>query len=661
MIEMIRLRTVWTFLLTILVGFSAAEGQDDPRGPHRLLPNGNASSIQQQMELLQKLQLLALRSKESGIDPFDGIDAEDVEKLKKWLEKTNPDVPEDLAEYLKNIDPRMLQQGLNSQNQPPLPQSEQLKKLMEQLSPQSDQQAGQPSDKLDQSPQTEKPQDDDNKSGFNFRSKRDRSRFPPSNSPTQNANPNSNTERESDANSPSESRMNDESSGSTAQDPTTDPLNDPRIPPHLRKILKQYRRDAQTNQDDPKQNGNDNNNSDANRGSRTQGGTSQFTPPDLNPDLEKLADRLRGSGSPKRGSGSSGIGGGSDFFQPGNMPNIDPQQQQEMLNQLLKLMAESDPKPKGAPDPNNTSATGQNPSTPGTDETSTTKPNDAGPLSMKNLKDSWKSILEQARTNTAKQEADAKNAAVESDSKESAPADSETTENSALSRITKAVAESMKKSAEERKQRQHERNRGTTDTQQASNLNTPTGSPNPQSQDSKKRGGMFSQLQDAAKSANKAIREFSTPPDPGDPANTTTSAAGTEDVSNSGGAAILLVAAVACTLIGLLWIFRKRIGSLLGEETANTAFEAPPAKLTTREEIVRAFHVIVSRSPGVAADWWPHSRAGQALAESSPERREAVQTLVEVYEQARYLPEDAMLSEDEYRRAKEAYERCMAS
>ncbi len=76
---------------------------------------------------------------------------------------------------------------------------------------------------------------------------------------------------------------------------------------------------------------------------------------------------------------------------------------------------------------------------------------------------------------------------------------------------------------------------------------------------------------------------------------------------------------------------------------------------------MRAFHVIVSRSPGVAADWWPHSRAGQALAESSPERREAVQTLVEVYEQARYLPEDAMLSEDEYRRAKEAYERCMAS
>jgi len=657
MINLVRLRVACTLLLTFVMGISLVQGQDDPRGPHRLLPSGNASSIQQQMELLQKLQLLALRSKESGIDPFDGIDADDVEKLKNWLEKTNPDVPEGLAEYLKNLDPRMLQQGLNSQDQPPLPQSDRLKKLMEQLSQQSGQNTGQ-SDEPGGSPQTKNPQDDENKSGFSFRSKRDRSRFPPSDSPARN--PNQNPAAENNNDSSSRKRMEEEASGATnlSEDPTTDPLNDPRIPPHLRKILQQYRRDSQKKQDEPERTGN---NSDSNGGSRIPGGTPQISPRDLSPDLEKLADRLRGNGSEKRGSGSSGSGG-SDFFEPGNMPNIDPQQQREMLNQLLKLMAEADPQPNGSASSNNKQSAQDNAPTAGEPDASA-EPTDASPLSMKDLKDSWKSILEQARTNTGKQEADAKNGdakngAVEEDSNNLTPAASESKENSALSRISKAVTESMKQSAEEGKQRRRERSQ-TSATQPDRNLNVPEMS-NPRSQDSNKRGGMFSQLQDVAKSANQAIREFSTPPEE-DGSPQAAAVPTTDGVSSSSGTLLLLVAAVACTLIALLWVFRKRIGSLIGEESSVTSFATPPAKLTTREEIVRAFHVIVSRSPGVAADWWPHSKAGRALAESSPETREAVQTLVEVYEQARYLPEDAMLSEDEYRRAKEAYERCMAS
>ncbi len=68
--------------------------------------------------------------------------------------------------------------------------------------------------------------------------------------------------------------------------------------------------------------------------------------------------------------------------------------------------------------------------------------------------------------------------------------------------------------------------------------------------------------------------------------------------------------------------------------------EPLPQQLRNRRDIIRVFHAMALNPKNAAESWWTHRQVEQQLVQKSPQQTEAVKTLVEVYEQARYLPEE---------------------
>ncbi|MFN9721555.1 MAG: hypothetical protein ACK58L_22895 [Planctomycetota bacterium] len=81
-----------------------------------------------------------------------------------------------------------------------------------------------------------------------------------------------------------------------------------------------------------------------------------------------------------------------------------------------------------------------------------------------------------------------------------------------------------------------------------------------------------------------------------------------------------------------------------------------PSELSTRADIVRAFHEMAVRTARSAQLWWTHRKVQHVLKTVAPEKQEAVSTLVETYEQARYLPQDVELTADQIQSARSALE-----
>ncbi len=111
---------------------------------------------------------------------------------------------------------------------------------------------------------------------------------------------------------------------------------------------------------------------------------------------------------------------------------------------------------------------------------------------------------------------------------------------------------------------------------------------------------------------------------------------------------------------GVWWLIQQRS---LREAAQAERDRLPtiPSTLRTRGDIVLAFHAIVARCPAVLADWWPHRRAAEALAESKPQTQGSVDTLAELYELARYLPEDSELTTEQLEHARRAVQGCRES
>ena len=69
----------------------------------------------------------------------------------------------------------------------------------------------------------------------------------------------------------------------------------------------------------------------------------------------------------------------------------------------------------------------------------------------------------------------------------------------------------------------------------------------------------------------------------------------------------------------------------------------PPEEIRSREDVISAFHALALNSRQHVESWWTHRAAAQKLAAASPLKENAVQTLAEIYEHARYLPDDVEL------------------
>lgn len=118
---------------------------------------------------------------------------------------------------------------------------------------------------------------------------------------------------------------------------------------------------------------------------------------------------------------------------------------------------------------------------------------------------------------------------------------------------------------------------------------------------------------------------------------------------------------IVCGLV--FWLLQsiqsKRVEAQL--QNSQSTLTSAPRNLQNRQDIVQAFHDLAARCPAVMADWWTHDRAAQALATSRPDVDDEVRQLAQLYEQARYLPAESVLTDEQLAAAKAAWLRCRKS
>lgn len=172
----------------------------------------------------------------------------------------------------------------------------------------------------------------------------------------------------------------------------------------------------------------------------------------------------------------------------------------------------------------------------------------------------------------------------------------------------------------------------------------------------RERGGPFRQF---AGLGNRANEWFVDAVEPEAPATTILSN-GSSGAGTGGGFSPGLLAGL-CIIGGLaFWMFqRRRAEAQL--QNSQSALTPAPKNLQNRQDIVQAFHDLAARCPAVMADWWTHDRAAQALATSRPDVDDEVRQLAQLYEQARYLPAESALTDEQLAAAKAAWLRCRKS
>jgi len=121
---------------------------------------------------------------------------------------------------------------------------------------------------------------------------------------------------------------------------------------------------------------------------------------------------------------------------------------------------------------------------------------------------------------------------------------------------------------------------------------------------------------------------------------------------------------VACVLIGVgglvAYLMRKPLMKLVTDATGVTRGHSAlqPNEIRSRADVIAAFHDLALSPRQAVESWWTHQAAAQKLAAESPQSKQAVNTLAEIYEQARYLPDDVELPADKIQSARTALAEC---
>ena len=125
--------------------------------------------------------------------------------------------------------------------------------------------------------------------------------------------------------------------------------------------------------------------------------------------------------------------------------------------------------------------------------------------------------------------------------------------------------------------------------------------------------------------------------------------------SDGGSFSLMSLVIMSLILTTCIALFRNR--DVFNRQSAEAGLPPIPRHLRNRGDVVRAFHALAARFPEVLDDWWPHRRAAVALAKVNPQQKEAINTLAGLYEEARYMPEDAEFSEQQLESARGALRR----
>ena len=116
-------------------------------------------------------------------------------------------------------------------------------------------------------------------------------------------------------------------------------------------------------------------------------------------------------------------------------------------------------------------------------------------------------------------------------------------------------------------------------------------------------------------------------------------------------------------VLGLVWYFVPHLLTAIHESRlvgSPVGGEMRPADIRSRSDVVRAFHHFALRPATPAPTWWTHREVERQVAQATPSLQPAIQTLTDLYEQARYLPGDADFTPDQIGTARRALEQCEA-
>jgi hypothetical protein len=103
-----------------------------------------------------------------------------------------------------------------------------------------------------------------------------------------------------------------------------------------------------------------------------------------------------------------------------------------------------------------------------------------------------------------------------------------------------------------------------------------------------------------------------------------------------------------------IWLLKVRQQKIAVAAQLAAKTTRMPVDLSTKSDVLDAFHAMSAKTAAADAPWWTHRRAATELFESAPHGRHALEALTSVYEQARYLPGDEPLDPNELSTARKA-------
>ena len=151
---------------------------------------------------------------------------------------------------------------------------------------------------------------------------------------------------------------------------------------------------------------------------------------------------------------------------------------------------------------------------------------------------------------------------------------------------------------------------------------------------------------------------------PSGPAASRSSSGGRGSDSAAAPLAIGSLFLVGLGLLGILavvaFFMRRPLLKLVSDATGvgGSPRVLQPSEIRSREDVISAFHELALNPKRLVESWWTHRAAATKLAAESPQQGNAVRTLAEIYEQARYLPDDVELPADRIQSARIALAEC---
>lgn len=125
---------------------------------------------------------------------------------------------------------------------------------------------------------------------------------------------------------------------------------------------------------------------------------------------------------------------------------------------------------------------------------------------------------------------------------------------------------------------------------------------------------------------------------------------------SSGGLTMIVI--LIGLIVGGILIAREMKKSAGGTAMSDAARHQLMGKIETKADLVRAFHAMALKPTRNTEDWWTHQKFVTELVQDSPEHRDSVSVLADLYEQARYQPDDYEFTQSQIERARQAMRQC---